>query len=104
MLVRAWSTRQRRCSLAPTRSGCGSSLGRRRDGKPIDAALAVQRVWRGEVWQHDTGAAGGCQAIWRELMNSRLYPTSTAEVDAAELRQLASGVEEMRRLLAMFPN
>jgi hypothetical protein len=45
----------------------GVTVGRRPDGTPIDAArfyfgkeadaLAFRKVWGGEVWKHDTGAA-----------------------------------------------
>jgi hypothetical protein len=71
--------------------------GRSAPGKRIVAARAVARRIRVEDFPNR-----GCRVIWAELMQSRLEPGSTAEVDGDELRRLAERVEEMRRLLAMY--
>jgi hypothetical protein len=66
--------------------------------KRIAVARAVARIIR-----EDDFPNRGCRVIWRERMASRLEPGSTAGVDRDELRHLAKRVQEMRRLLALFP-
>jgi hypothetical protein len=68
---------------------------------PVKRTAAARAVAR--TLQETDFPSGACQVIWRELQASRLNPHSTTYVDRDELRHLAGRVEDMRRLLAMYP-
>jgi hypothetical protein len=72
--------------------------GRTAPAKRMAAARAVFRRIRAEDFPNR-----GCRLIWRELFASEMNPASAADVTADDVRRLAGRVEEMRRLLAMFP-
>src|SRR4051794_18585076 len=85
-------------ALSPRPSGWSK---RPRPTPPCSRIAAARMLAR--TIREDDFPNRGCRRIWRDLYASWLNPHSAAEIDAAELRGIAERVDEMRRLLAMFP-